>query len=450
MKTTPKRTQTGLHVKNIPRNMVAKHCHIHDNWIIIDGNVYDMSGYARIHPGGFLPLMHMAGKDATDVFHSHHPESVYRMLRCRFVCKVADYHPTKIQMAYRKAHQQLIREGLFETRYSFYLWNVLWLLLLLAVTVQCTVMHSARSIHVLAAALLGLFWQQIAGMGHDAGHNGITHNRKIDSIIGLLVGNLFSGIGIGWWKHSHNVHHVATNSIEHDPDIQHMPVFAIARDVTYKFYSSYHRKWFNDNQQSVILALVRMQHWLFYPIMTVARFNLYAQSFILLCTTSSGIGLKTRIVEGVASLGFLYWFSSLLAYMPVMPEQSAFCERVLYILISHAVAGVLHVQICLSHFSMHAYHGVPCDDWFTTQLRTTMNINCPGYLDWFHIGLQYQIEHHLWPRLPRHNLRRASAIVRRICTEHDIKYHSRPWFRAQIELHNHLQHVAKSITCRQE
>jgi len=49
-----------------------------------------------------------------------------------------------------------------------------------------------------------------------------THQWKVDNFWGLVVGNLTTGIGMGWWKRSHNVHHVCCNSIEHDPDIQHM------------------------------------------------------------------------------------------------------------------------------------------------------------------------------------------------------------------------------------
>lgn len=49
-----------------------------------------------------------------------------------------------------------------------------------------------------------------------------------------------------------------------------------------------------------------------------------------------------------------------------------------------------------------------------------MNIDCPKYMDWFHGGLQFQVEHHLWPRLPRHNLRRARDLVKAFCTEHKV------------------------------
>merc|ERR1711904_346043 len=82
-----------------------------------------------------------------------------------------------------------------------------------------------------------------------------------------------------------------------------------------------------------------------------------------------------------------------------------------WILVSHAVSGILHVQIVLSHWSMETYNGSPYTsletEWYLMQLRTTMNVATHPLLDWVHIGLQFQIEPHLFPRLPRHNLRKA-------------------------------------------
>ena len=67
--------------------------------------------------------------------------------------------------------------------------------------------------------------------GHDSGHSGITHDRKLDTLIGIIAGNLFTGISLAWWKLSHNVHHIVCNSVEHDPDIQHLPMLACSTSI---------------------------------------------------------------------------------------------------------------------------------------------------------------------------------------------------------------------------
>jgi hypothetical protein len=65
----------------------------------------------------------------------------------------------------------------------------------------------------------------------------------------------------------------------------------------------------------------------------------------------------------------------------------------MYLLVSHGVSGLLHVQITLSHFSMETFMGLPYtpnkekDEWFRLQLKTTMDVDCPEWMDWFHGGL---------------------------------------------------------------
>ena len=100
-------------------------------------------------------------------------------------------------------------------------------------------------------------------------------------------------------------------------------------------------------------------------------------------------------------------------------------SRLQFVLLSHAVAGILHVQIVLSHFAMDVYHGhrlEKFEDWCTTQIETTMNIDSNWMSHWFHGGLQYQIEHHLFPRVPRHNLGKVAALVKPFCEKHNIPY----------------------------
>merc|ERR1719223_695289 len=77
------------------------------------------------------------------------------------------------------------------------------------------------------------------------------------------------------------------------------------------------------------------------------------------------------------------------------------------------------------------------------QLKTTMNVATPPRLDWIHIGLQFQIEHHILPRLPRHNLRTARDLVKEVCKKHNIHYHEAGFFACVGETLGCLYNVAK-------
>merc|ERR1711871_1583102 len=137
---------------------------------------------------------------------------------------------------------------------------------------------------------------------------------------------------------------------------------------------------------------------------------------------------------------FATWFSISLYMQPTWNLGIA------WIMVSHAVAGILHVQIVLSHWSMETYKGSPYTseetEWYLMQLRTTVNVDTPEWFDYAHIGLQFQIEHHLYPRLPRHNLRKARDLVKAICDKHDIHYHEPTFIDGNVEMWQALRDAA--------
>jgi len=219
-----------------------------------------------------------------------------------------------------------------------------------------------------------------------------------------------------------------------------MPVFAVTPKIFGKFWSTYHSKYVVTD--AIARKVVQYQHWLYYPVMALARFNLYVQSYVLLLFKPHDPSLDYRYYELVGLMIFNAWYIALLSTLPT------WTEIILYTLISHGVSGILHVQICISHFSMDTYHGNAYnsdeDEWFRMQLKTTMNVDCPEWMDWFHGGLQFQIEHHLYPRLPRHNLRECSKLVKAVCKKYDIHYHNPGFLQANVELLDCLRKTAKA------
>ena len=413
---------------------VAKHDKRDDAWIVVDGHCYDVTSYVETHPGGWLPIANLAGKDVTDAFANYHPARVYERLLPKFyIGEVADYEISDFVKEHRALRQQLLERNLFETSTFYYVRLISFLVVLFATSMYLTLFLEQR---LLGAIVLGAFWQQLAFVGHDVGHNSLSHIRKADLFWGTLLGNLTGGISLAWWKRSHNVHHIVCNSVENDPDIQHVPLIAITQKMFKPFWSTYHQKYFRmDNIAARFL--VGHQHLLFYPVMFFARFNLYFQSWLLLLSKEK---LQFKKLELVSLFGFVVWLSALVLYFP------SWTDSLQFLIVSHGLAGILHVQITLSHFYMDTYHGRAynddSDEWFTMQLKTTMNVNCPEWLDWLHGGLQFQIEHHLWPRLPRHNLREARKLVKPFCEKHGLKYYEPTFIQGNIEMMRKLRAVA--------
>lgn len=355
--------------------------------ISINGVFYDVSKFN--HPGGKLVLKNLEGKDATAEFKLFHAPRTKIRLKGHSASKAQN----KKMLEFLELEKHMRDIGLFKSTPIFYIERALILVSLFWGAVTLRYSHPFVS-----AVCLGMFWCQLAFVGHDVGHSSVN-GKKSDLFYGTLFGNTLGGISLEWWKHGHYVHHVSPNDMEKDPDIQHLPVMAVDEKML-GFYSSFHEKWFHFTPLAKLL--VAHQIYLFYPIMSVARFNLYAQSLIYSLKRGSWLDL-------LSLFAFYTWFL-IFAFSGPSPFM--------YIYVSHAVTGLLHVQICISHFAEQIDAK---GDWVDRQSLTTIDVDCPAWMDWFHGGLQFQLEHHLFPRLPRENLRKASEILQPFFERHNVR-----------------------------
>ncbi|KAK4159638.1 putative fatty acid desaturase [Cladorrhinum sp. PSN259] len=291
-----------------------------------------------------------------------------------------------------------------------------------------------------SAVFLGVFWHQLVFTAHDAGHMGITHNFQVDTIIGILIADFAGGLSLGWWKRNHNVHHIVTNSPEHDPDIEHMPFFAISHRFLTGLRSTYYERVMHYDAAAKFF--ISMQHNLYYVIMLFARFNLYRLSWEYILKgqgPKKGVAAWHRYFEFAGQVFFWIWFGYGVMYKSIEDNWNRF----MFLMVSHAVTTPLHVQITLSHFAMSTADLGVDESFPQKMLRTTMDVDCPTWLDFFHGGLQFQAIHHLFPRIPRHNLRKTQYLVQEFCNEVGIPYALYGFVDGNKEVIGRLAEVAR-------
>ncbi|KAL7164571.1 hypothetical protein ACSBR2_040468 [Camellia fascicularis] len=392
-----------------------------DLWISIQGKVYDVSDWAKDHPGGYLPLLSLAGQDVTDAFVAYHPNTAWQYLDKFFNGYfIEDYSVSEVSKDYRMLVSEFSQMGLFEKKGHLALISFCFMALLFSVSVWGVLCCSSIWVHLVCGGLMGGLWIQSGWAGHDSGHYQIMPSKNLNRFVQILTGNCLAGISIAWWKWNHNAHHISCNSLDFDPDLQHMPFFVVSSKLFNSLTSCfYERKMPFD---SVTRLFVSYQHWTFYPVMCFARLNLFAQSFMLLFSKRK---VPNRVQEILGISVFWIWYPLLVSCLP------NWGERLMFVLASFAVSGIQHVQFCLNHFSSIVYVGPPSgSDWCGKQTRGTLDITCPSWMDWFHGGLQFQIEHHLFPRLPRSQLRKVSPFVRELCKKHNLPYDSASFWKA--------------------
>jgi delta8-fatty-acid desaturase len=157
---------------------------------------------------GLLALSEVSSLDT-----SHVDAYTAQTIQAEVDADIAKYpsldHETQreISLKFKALHQRVHDEGYYDCDFRNYGKELIRYGILFALFV----FFLRRESYLISAAFLGLFWHQIMFTAHDAGHRGITHNFVIDSLIGIFIGNFCSGLSIGWWKSSHNVHHFVTN-----------------------------------------------------------------------------------------------------------------------------------------------------------------------------------------------------------------------------------------------
>jgi len=150
--------------KDLPEvtmKQVAEHNTVDDCWIVVADKAYEVTeAWAKLHPGGHLPLKAMAGKDATDAFVQYHPNEVYKQLANFHVANVVskDVKESLFVKEHRAIRQKLLEEGMFKTDYSFYMWLSVRLIIMLGISLHLTLNCNTYWAHFLGAVVLGCFW----------------------------------------------------------------------------------------------------------------------------------------------------------------------------------------------------------------------------------------------------------------------------------------------------
>ncbi|KAJ4833789.1 hypothetical protein Tsubulata_014706 [Turnera subulata] len=409
--------------KYISRAELAKHNNPGDLWISIQGKVYNVTEWAKVHPGGELPLLSLAGQDVTDAFVAYHPGTAWKYLSNFFTgCYLEGYSVSEVSKDYRKLATEFARLGFYEKKGHGVLVSLCCIAVLFCLSVYGVLKSNSAWVHLLCGGAMGFLWIQSGWLGHDSGHYQIMSSPKFNRFVQILTGNCLAGISIGWWKRNHNAHHIACNSLDYDPDLQHIPFFVVSSKFFGSIWSCFYERKLNFD--SVARFLVSYQHLTFYPVMCFARINLFAQSFLLLMSKTK---VPNRGQEILGLAVFWIWYPLLVSCLP------NWGERVMFVVASFVVTGIQHIQFCLNHFSSNVYVGPPCsNDWFENQTKGTLDISCPAWMDWFHGGLQFQVEHHLFPRMPRCNLRTISPLVKELCKKHNLPYNIASFWMANV------------------
>jgi fatty acid desaturase len=322
--------------------------------------------------------------------------------------------------------RQVQRAGLLGRRPGYYLTKIAVTVGLMAAGWAAFVAVGDSWWQLAVAAFLAFVFTQVGFIGHDAGHRQIFGSRRANYLLGLAHGNLAIGLSYGWWVDKHNRHHAHPNHEGRDPDIQ---VSALA------FTAEQAR-----GKRGLTRLIARHQRYLFFPLLLLEGVQLHAASVRAL----AGHRLRHRSWE-ILLLG-LHAAGYLAAVALVLPPVKA----VVFIAVQQALFGVyLGSSFAPNHKGMPILTGDQRTDFLRRQVLTSRNVRGGPLVDFMLGGLNYQIEHHLFPSMPRPNLRRSQALVKDFCHQHGIAYIQTTLWRSYAQALNHLHDVGRPLRPRQ-
>ncbi|PAA62162.1 hypothetical protein BOX15_Mlig019763g1 [Macrostomum lignano] len=385
----------------------------------INGGWYDISKFIPHHPGGSV-IAQFVGKDATPVFKGLHTKDVLKHMRPVATYRLSEDDPAA--EAFAELHQFFIKQGFFQTSAVWYAGKMAFAASLLALTLFLVVGCSSWYWHCLASCSLALFWQQCGFFMHDFMHSQGFHERKIDNWIGLACGTLGVGINSFWWQEEHYVHHALTNTVDYENGFF---------DPQMKEESwAQNKKLFPFFTTRLQRALIAIQHWTFLPICIIV-----GRPYIVIAAIVS----ERRPIVWLALILHIIWVSVLLCQLPTWTQVF-----VTYSLAS-MLEGILHVQLLVNHYCKPFYERKEvCEEtnWYRMQVECNINIKNPVWMDWFHGGLNFHIEHHLFPLMPRHRFREASKHIKAVCARLGIEYDECYWTTALVRTLKQLKNAA--------
>lgn len=291
-------------------------------------------------------------------------------------------------------------KGLLERATGFYLTLIVVLSVALAAVLSGMFLLGDSWWQLALAPLMAVIMTQFSFVTHEAAHRQVFHSGTTNDRTARILATAVVGISYSWWMGKHTRHHANPNTVGKDPDID--TDFIVFQESKAAETTGFTR------------AFVQRQGWLFFPILTLEGLNLHIQAF--------------RRVFSREPLTHRGWEISLLlarniGYPLILLALMPWYVAAVFLVIHMALFGVyMGASFAPNHKGMPQIPEGVKVDFLSRQVLTSRNIRGGVFMDHFMGGLNYQIEHHLFPSMARPKLARAAKMVREFCAEKKITY----------------------------
>ena len=317
--------------------------------------------------------------------------------------------------------RQVHAAGLMRRRYGYYWVKLVGFTTALAAWVVGFVWLGDSRWQLVNAVVLALLLAQVAFLGHDAAHRQIFQSGRWNDWTSVLLANLLVGISHDWWKGKHNRHHAAPNKEGADPDIA---LSAVAMTPSMA----------GRHTTPVLAWLVARQGWYFFPLLVLEGLSLHISSIRRLCTRNNPV--ERPWVERVLLVVRLGGYVGLV-FSVLSPGVAT-----IFVLIQLGVFGFyLGAAFAPNHIGMPLVSARLRLDFLRRQVLVSRNISGGPVMSVLMGGLNYQIEHHLFPSMARPHLSKVAPLVRAHCAATGVPYTQTTLLTSYVQVARYLNTV---------
>ena len=324
-----------------------------------------------------------------------------------------DVIPSTTNSEFMELKRLITEKGLLDRTPLYYTHKLIVTLTLLGMSLTLIAIIDNFWLQLVNALFLAFVFGQLGFIGHDAGHNQVFRRAKRNDLLGLGF-NLLLAVSRSWWVDKHNRHHSNPNDPVLDPDVD-FPMLAFSEEQAY-------------SKEGLARLFVKYQAYILFPLMLFEGINIRINSVIFL--VSNGKKARYLYTESIfIALHFILYFAFLAYFLGPL-------QGVVFLLVHQLAFGLyMGMSFAPNHKGMPMVENL---DFLHQQVITSRNLLPNRLVDFLFGQLACQIEHHLFPNMPRKNLREAQKIVKPFCLERSIPYHETGLFRSYQEILQHL------------
>jgi fatty acid desaturase len=319
---------------------------------------------------------------------------------------------------------RLVRQaGLLDRRPGHYAWRITITVGLLVGGWAAFLLVGDSWWQLAVAVYLAVIFTQLGFLGHDAGHRQITRSRRVSYVLGILLGNLGIGLSYGWWVNKHNRHHANPNTEGADPDIMMKALAMTAGQAS--------------TSSGLSRIIFRCQAYLFFPMLLGEAASLHVASVKALAERGGRRRPAEIVLLGLHIAGYLT-----IVFAVLSPARA-----IIFILVQQGLFGFyMGVSFAPNHKGMPILQPEDENDFLRRQVLTSRNVRGGWFTDLALGGLNYQIEHHLFPSMPRPSLSRSKALISDFCRQEGLPYCETSLVRSYAQALGYLNAVGRQAT----